>query len=151
MLFELHTSIAKTIERIKPSVYAVAPAYKREFAGTLDMTEEELHKRLFSADKTYPVYLAAAKYIEVDGKRIFQDGSYAYRPDGFFGKYQYHVRFFVNPKTDVIEVYCHYELNPWYDPINHYSGEGWDGQKGADWVRSEIKQIMPDGHSSAPE
>jgi hypothetical protein len=109
-----------------------------------------------SREKHYPVNLAALKWRESthsgyqkDGDkfigpdsevvdslprkhRVYERGSFAYRPDGWAGKYQYHVRLF--PHERGTAVWAHYEINPWYDPKAHYAGVDWMPKKGRDWA-----------------
>jgi len=123
---------------------------------SVDAVAAEINSR----NKHYPVNLAALKWRESahsgyqkDGDkfvgpddevvdqlpkehRVYERGSFAYRPDGFFGKYQYHVRFW--PHEEGTAVWAHHEINPWYDPKAHYNNVDWNPKKGRKWAEASF-------------
>jgi len=99
---------------------------------------QDIVSELQSMDNVYSRNLAALKWRPTrDGERAYERASYAYVPEGFFGKYQYHVRLW--PHEQGTAVWAHYELNPWHSPSRHYNGEEWDPEAGASWVRSKFE------------
>jgi len=110
------------------------------FAGVIrDSTVDSVVSELRSMDNTYPCNLAALKYRETDNGKLYERASYAYRPEGFRGKWQYHVRLF--PHEEGVAVFAHYELNPWHSPYKHYTstrGKTWLPHKGIQWVHEQF-------------
>jgi len=110
------------------------------YAGVItDATVDDIVSQLRSMGNTYPCNLAALKYRDTPHERVYERASYAYRPDGFRGKWQYHVRLF--PYSDGIAVFAHKELNPWHSPIKHYNstrGDTWLPHKGIEWVHEQF-------------
>lgn len=115
------------------------------YAGVIEGAEvDDIVSQLRAMDNTYPCNLAALKYRWVDGQKIYERASYAHRPDGFRGKWQYHVRLF-DYDGDVV-VFAHYELNPWHSPYEHYTathGDTWLPHKGIEWVHEHIEGVDP--------
>jgi len=59
----------------------------RTLVGTIDAPPSEVRDELRSMDRVYPNTLASIQF-DVDkgtGERVWEVGSYAYRPEGFFG------------------------------------------------------------------
>jgi len=106
------------------------------YAGTItDATVDSVVSELRDMDNTAPCNVAALKYYSSDSGRVYEQASYAYRPDGFRGKWQYHVRLW--PSEDGVAVFAHKELNPWHSPYKHYTaerGKTWLPHKGIEWV-----------------
>jgi len=118
------------------------PLQAREFVGTIDAAPAEVREELQSMPRVYPNTLASIQYEVVDGDRIWEVGSYAYRPEGFLGGWQYHVR--LTPTQDGrTRLWAHYERSAWRYPVRHYNGEGWDADHGvrevASWFASDTR------------
>jgi len=110
------------------------------YAGTIrSRTVDSVVAELREKDNTFPCNLAALKYVETSDGSLYERASYAYRPDGFRGKWQYHVRLW--PSDKGVAVFAHKELNPWHSPWQHYHstrGDTWLPQKGIEWVREQF-------------
>ncbi|OYR68167.1 hypothetical protein DJ78_14580 [Halorubrum ezzemoulense] len=109
----------------------------RTVVGTIDAPPSEVRAELRSMERVYPNTLASIQYdvVEETGERVWEVGSYAYRPEGFFGVWQYHVR--LTPTADGrTRLWAHYERSPWRQPVRHYRGEGWDAEKGVREIES---------------
>ena len=99
------------------------------FAGVVQGAEpDDVREQLLDIDRVYPVNTATMKYHSNDHGRAYECGSYALRPDGFLGEYQYHFRLW--PHADGVGISAHYELNPWGRPRDHYAGVDWQPQPG---------------------
>jgi hypothetical protein len=110
----------------------------RTLVGTIDAPPSEVRAELRSMERVYPNTLASIQYDidEETGERVWEVGSYGYRPEGFFGMWQYHVR--LTPAGDGREtrVWSHYERSAWRAPVRHYRGEGWDADRGVREIAS---------------
>lgn len=107
------------------------PLQTRGFAGVvMDAEVADVRRQLLDVDNVYPVNTATMKYHKNDHGRTYEAGSYAYRPDGFLGEYQYHFRLWNH--VDGIGISAHHELNPWRRPRDHYAGVDWRIQPGVD-------------------
>lgn len=115
-------------------IFAVAEIRPREFAGVMKKDVQATRKHLRSMSNIYPNNAAALKYMESErGHRVYEHGSYAYRPDGIFGKWQLHIRLF--PHENGTALFTHWELNPLHSPRKHYGGVNLDDQKGVKKAR----------------
>ncbi|WP_308201058.1 hypothetical protein, partial [Halorubrum ezzemoulense] len=108
----------------------------RTLVGTIDAPPSEVRTELRSMERVYPNTLASIQYDVVDGERVWEVGSYAYRPEGFFGMWQYHVRLTPAANGRQTRVWAHYERSAWRAPIRHYAGDGWDADRGVHEVGS---------------
>ena len=108
----------------------------RTLVGTFDAPPNEVRAELRSMSRVYPNTLASIQYDVVDGERVWEVGSYAYRPEGFFGMWQYHVR--LTPAADgrKTRLWAHLERSAWRAPVRHYAGEGWDADRGVREIAS---------------
>jgi len=117
------------------------PLQAREYAGVVDATPSEVREDLRSMERVWPNTLASIQYDvnEETGERVWEVGSYAFRPAGFLGSWQYHVR--LTPADDgrKTRLWAHYERSAWRHPVRHYRGDGWDSAEGVRWV-AEIYQ-----------
>lgn len=105
------------------------PLQAREFVGTIDAAPAEVREELRSMERVWPNTLASIQYELVDGERVYEVGSYAYRPQGFLGVWQYHVR--LTPTQDGrTRLYAHKERSAWRQPVQHYRADGWDADAG---------------------
>lgn len=106
----------------------------RCFAGVVeDASVWDLREQLHDARLTYPVNTATMKYHETVAGRAYEHGSYAFRPQGFLGREQFHWR--VWNHVAGAGVSAHYELNPWRHPVRHYRGDEWDPDRGVQLAR----------------
>ena len=112
------------------------PLQAREFVGTIDAPPSEVRAELRSIERVYPNTLASIQFDVVDGERVWEVGSYAYRPEGFFGMWQFHVRLTPAAGGRKTRVWCHYERSAWRAPVRHYRGEGWDADEGVREIAS---------------
>ena len=112
------------------------PLQAREFAGTVDAPPAVVRDKLREMERVYPNTLASIQFDDVGGERVWEVGSYAFRPQGFLGSWQYHVR--LTPADDgrKTRLWAHYERSAWRHPVQHYRGEGWDSAEGVRWVAS---------------
>jgi len=102
-----------------------------------DRTVKDVVAELRGMENVYSRNVAALKWrLTEDGERVYERASYAYVPDGFFGKRQYHLRLW--PHRDGVAVWAHYELNPWVRPASHYDGVGWEEGAGAELVHEHF-------------
>jgi len=60
------------------------PLQAREFVGTIDAAPAEVREEFRSMDRVWPNTLASIQYEVVDGSRVWEVGSYAYRPEAFW-------------------------------------------------------------------
>jgi len=61
------------------------PLQAQEFVGTIDAAPAEVREEFRSMDRVWPNTLASIQYEVVDGSRVWEVGSYAYRPEGLSG------------------------------------------------------------------
>jgi len=110
------------------------------YAGVIrDTTVDSVVAELQEMDNTFPCNLAALKYRQPDPEKVYERASYAHRPDGFRGKWQYHVRLWNHENG--VAVFAHYELNPWHSPYKHYTstrGDDWLPHKGIQWCHEQF-------------
>ncbi|AGN33830.1 hypothetical protein HALG_00042 [Halorubrum virus CGphi46] len=113
------------------------PLQARELAGTMDAPPAVVREELLGMERVWPNTLASIQYtVDEAGERVYEVGSYAFRPQGFLGSWQYHVR--LTPADDgrKTRLWAHYERSAWRHPVQHYRGEGWDADEGVRWVAS---------------
>lgn len=111
------------------------PLQTQCFAGVVqDAKPDDVRYTLLEQDRIYPVNTATMKYHETGGGRAYECGSYALRPDGFRGEYQYHFRLWNH--VDGVGISAHSELNPWRRPFDHYAGVDWQPQPGIEKARA---------------
>jgi len=116
------------------------PLQAREFVGTIDAAPGVVREELREMPRVWPNTLASIQFEVVDGQRVHEVGSYALRPEGFLGMWQFHVR--LTPTQDGrTRLWAHYERNAWRHPVRHYRAEGWDADRGvrevASWFASD--------------
>ena len=114
------------------------PLQAREFVGTIDAPPRVIREELRSMERVYPNTLASIQFDidEETGERVWEVGSYAYRPEGFFGMWQYHVRLTPAAGGRQTRLWAHYERSAWRAPVRHYAGEGWDADRGVREITS---------------
>lgn len=136
-------TLLRAAERLLPRVKFVLPANDHEYVGSVEMTPAEFRRELLDVPNTYRAHLSSCKFRRQGRRRVYEAGSYAYRPGGRFrGDWQYHVRVYDLPGEE-IAVYCHREYNPWAAPWKHYRAEGWDGAAGVEWLREQFEAVRP--------
>jgi len=118
------------------------PLNTRTLVGTIDAPPTEVRAELRSMERVYPNTLASIQFDVVDGERVWEVGSYAYRPQGLLGMWQYHVRITPAAGGRKTRLWAHYERSAWRAPIRHYRGEGWDAEEG---VREIASLFASDG------
>ncbi|WP_017344594.1 hypothetical protein [Halorubrum sp. T3] len=93
----------------------------RTLVRTIDAPPSEVRAELRSMERVYPNTLASIQYDvdEETGERVWEVGSYAYRPEGFFGMWQYHVRLTPAAGGRETRLWAHYERSPWRQPVRH--------------------------------
>ncbi|EMA69329.1 hypothetical protein C461_03173 [Halorubrum aidingense JCM 13560] len=106
------------------------PLQASEFVGVLDAPPAVVREELRSMPRVWPNTLASIQFEAVDGSRVWEVGSYAYRPEGFLGEWQYHVRLTPADGGQKTRLWAHYELSALRYPVRHYDGEGWSSEEG---------------------
>lgn len=105
------------------------PLQAREFVGTLDAPPSVVREELRLMPRVWPNTLASIQYEVRDGERVYEVGSYALRPEGFLGVWQYHVR--LTPTQDGrTRLWAHKERSALRQPVRHYRAVGWDADAG---------------------
>ncbi|WP_058366943.1 hypothetical protein [Haloparvum sedimenti] len=122
------------------------PLQDQEFAGVIDAPPSVVREDLRSMPRVWPASLASIQYDVVDGERVYEVGSYAYRPAGFLAEWQYHVRLTPRDGGRQTALWAHRERSPWARPRLHYKGQGWDADAG---VR-EIATLFASDRRYAP-
>lgn len=100
---QLQAAVDDVDERVGVDLEAAADALPektglqlntRTLVGTIDAPPAEVREELRSMSRVYPNTLASIQFDinEATGERIWEVGSYTYRPEGWFGGWQYHVR-----------------------------------------------------------
>lgn len=116
-------------ELIVPLPLRVMPPPDDEYLGVWELSPEEARTRLKAELGFKQIIRAYLHAYECEGDVVHEVASCAYRPDGFLGAYQLHVRLFPRPdgRTDV---WCHWERNPNVSPIAHLKRDGYDPIEG---------------------
>jgi hypothetical protein len=110
--------------------------------GVLDAAPDEVRRHLRAQPDVYPGTLASLQYYTADGERVLEVGSYAKRPEGLFGKWQYHIRVFPVPGDESkARIAAHKELNPWFAPVKHYRAVGLNVEAGAAEARALLERF----------
>ncbi|RLM81280.1 hypothetical protein DVK05_09795 [Halorubrum sp. Atlit-8R] len=110
----------------------------RTLVGTIDAPPSEVRTEFRSMSRVYPNTLASIQYDvdEATGERVWEVGSYAYRPEGFFGMWQFHIRLTPAAGGRQTRVWSHYERSAWRAPVRHYRGVGWSAEEGVREIAS---------------
>lgn len=126
-------------DRIVPYSLSVLPPPDAEYAGVWDVPPAVARRRLideYGFNQQFRAYLHA---YERNGATVYEAASCAYRPEGFTGEWQLHVRLFPT-RTGATDVWCHWERNPNVAPIAHLRQDGYDPTAG---IR-RFRRIVPD-------
>lgn len=114
---------------------------KEEKAGTYNITSTGLNRVFRNHPNIYPDNVAKLKWREYNGYKQFEFASWAYRPQGFLGMFQVHLIPFDN-ENGSIDLYTHYEFNPYARPIRHYLGGGeFSPKKGVEKAKEIMKSV----------
>lgn len=107
------------------------PLQAREFVGTIDAAPAVEREELRSMPRVYPNTLASIQYEIVDGDRVYEVGSYAFRRAGLLDERQVHVRLTPRDGGQKTALWAHEEWLAWRRPVVHYRGETWSAERGA--------------------
>jgi len=101
-----------------------------EFVGVLDAPPDIVREEFREMPRVWPEWLASIQYEMRDAEKVYEVGSYAYRPQGFLGMWQVHVR--LTPRDDgrKTALWAHWERSAWRAPVRHYNAEGWSSEEG---------------------
>lgn len=105
-----------------------------EFAGVIDAPPSVVRQELREMDRVWPAWLASIQFEMQDGQKVYEVGSYAFRPEGIFGEWQTHIRLTPRDGGRKTALWPHRELNPWVRPVDHYDSVGWDADEGVRFV-----------------
>lgn len=127
-------------------LYVENPANSAEFVGRVEMTEHEFEEFLVEDLGFEPNPLAARKYRDTPNGKEYEEGSFRWLPDpndNLNDRFQLHIRVYdgdmaPNADTGYVLVYAHWEYRWDTDPIKHYRGVEWDGEKGIAMVRERL-------------
>ena len=101
-----------------------------EFVGVLDAPPDVVRAEFRSMPRVWPEWLASIQYDLRDGEKVYEVGSYAYRPQGVLAMWQVHLR--LTPRDDGRQtaLWAHWERSAWRAPVRHYHAEGWSSEEG---------------------
>lgn len=129
------TRVARRLPNaVLPTPFTVLPPPEREYAGVWELPPEEARATLTEEYGFKQMIRAYLHAYERDGEMRYEAASCAYRPNGFAGAWQLHVRLFptADGRTDV---WCHWERNPNVAPIAHLRQDGYDPETGKERLR----------------
>ena len=116
------------------------PLQSVEFAGTVDAPPSVIRDELRAMERVWPNNLASIQYdvasTSEGGPRLYEVGSYAFRPQGILGSWQIHIRLTPADNGRRTRLWAHRERSAWRHPVQHYRAEGWDSTEGVRWVAS---------------
>jgi hypothetical protein len=118
------------------------PLQAREHVGIVDDCPATVRKRLCEHDDVMGAPLASIQYDMVNGQRVYEVGSFAVRPNGMFGTWQYHVRLTPRHGGTHTSLWAHREYNPWSHPRKHYNSESWSAEKGVRYYRKRAQELF---------
>jgi len=114
---------------------------KEEKVGTYNITPSGINRVFRSHRNIYPDNVAKLKWRMHNNHKQFEFASWAYRPEGFLGLFQIHLIVFDN-ENGSIDLYAHFEFNPYARPIRHYLGGGeFSAKKGVEQAKEIMKSI----------
>ena len=114
------------------------PLQTQEFAGVIDAPPAQVREEFRSMPRWWPCWLASIQYEVVDGDRVHEVGSYAFRSRGLLDPRQVHVRLTPRDGGRQTALWAHEEWSAWRRPIAHYRGETWSAERGVRHVASTI-------------
>jgi hypothetical protein len=107
-----------------------------DYVGELEIELNEFNAWAKSQPNVYEnIFAAAVRWRIEEGERQVELGSWAYRPNGRFSDFQYHLVPIRNKRGD-IELYCHKEHNPIRHPLKHLKSENFWGPEGVRFANS---------------
>jgi len=112
------------------------PLNTRTFVGVIDAPPSEVREEFRSMERWWPCWLASIQYEVRDGQRVYEVGSYAFRPQGLLDPRQVHVRLTPREGGEKTALWAHEEWSAWRRPIAHYRGETWSAERGVRHVAS---------------
>jgi len=124
-------------DRLVPYPLSVLPPPDAEYAGVWNVSPAVARNRLideYGFSQQFRAYLHA---YERNGATVYEAASCAYRPAGFTGQWQLHVRLFPTG-TGATDVWCHWERNPNVAPIAHLRQDGYDPAAGVRRFRRTV-------------
>jgi len=131
--WRLRLAAAKRLSRVAPDrlprPLRVLPPPEKEYAGVWTIPPDEARRRLLEHHGFSQLTRAYLHAYERAGEPTYEVASCAYRPTGFFGSNQLHVRLFPRP-DGTTDVWCHWECNPNVSPLAHLRQEGYDPARG---------------------
>ena len=116
-------------DQVVPYPLSVLPPPDAEYAGVWSVSPETARRRLIDEHGFSQQLRAYLHAYERGGETVYEAASCAYRPDGFTGKWQLHVRLFGTPDGET-DVWCHWERNPNVAPFAHLRQDGYDPAEG---------------------
>ncbi|MFC6752718.1 hypothetical protein [Halorubrum tibetense] len=116
-------------DRIVPYPLSVLPPPDAEYAGVWAVPPETARRRLIDEHGFSQQLRAYLHAYEHGGETVYEAASCAYRPNGFTGEWQLHVRLFGTPDGET-DVWCHWERNPNVAPFAHLRQDGYDPAEG---------------------
>ena len=145
-LWRVRRVMFPTLDRVVPErIYGafVSHTLPREYAGVWDSSPKQIRQQLRERPDTYPDNVAAQR-VTTDGHALadhaivtplYACGSYAYRPDGFFGRWQLHVRLYATTDRRTA-AFVHWEQNPYVTPHEHLNNIWFDTLVGVERARA---------------
>ena len=128
-------------DRVLPTHLRVLPPPDSEYLGVWEVSPAVARQRL---ESTYDFSQQVRAYLhayERNGAMRYEEASYSYRPDGFFGPWQLHVRLFPT-HTGETAVWCHWERNPTVSPLAHLRQDGYSPAKGKHWLQTLLDEPL---------
>jgi len=131
--WRLRLTAAKLLSTIRPAslprpLRVLSPP-DSEYAGVWSVSPEQARRQLFDRYGFSQLARAYLHAYDIEGETTYEVASCAYRPEGFFGAWQLHVRLFPRPDGHT-DVWCHWERNPTVAPIAHLRKDGYDPDAG---------------------
>ena len=136
-------------DAIVPTPLSVLPPPDAEYAGVWDVPPETARRRLVDDHGFGQQIRAYLHAYERDGVVRYEAASCAYRPDGFTGAWQLHVRLFPTG-TGATDVWCHWERNPNVSPIAHLRQDGYDPAEGIARFRELVSDPVRPPETGGP-
>ena len=110
----------------------------REVVGTIDAPPAEVGAELRSMERVYPNTLALIQYVvdEEAAERVYEVGSYAFRPQRLPSLQQVHPRLTpIDPGTQTAQ-WDHEEFSALRCPVENYAVKTWSADRGVRHVAS---------------
>ncbi len=126
-------------DRLLPTHLRVLPPPDREYLGVWEIPPAEARRRLTSTYEFSQQVRAYLHAYERNGAMRYEQASCAYRPEGFFGPWQLHVRLFPTEHNGTA-LWCHWERNPNVAPLAHLRQDGYDPAEGKRRLRELLDE-----------